>query len=74
MVNISFSKFRQNAKDYLDAVEKGEIVQVMRHGKVIARIVPPRSTAQPSWKNKGLKMLVSGASLSRAIIENRKED
>lgn len=67
----TFTKFRQNAKTYFDAVEKrGTVVRVMRHGKVIAEIVPaasPRST----WKDKTPAITIPGVSLSKAIVEDR---
>lgn len=72
MVAISFSQFRQNAKKYLDAVERGETIRVMRHGRVIAEVVPPHRR-QPAWKNNGLQLVIPGASLSEAVLKERKE-
>ena len=72
MVAISFTQFRQNAKKYFDAVEKGETLRIMRHGKVIAEVVPPYKR-KPAWKNKGLQLIIPGASLSEAVLKERKE-
>lgn len=72
MVAVSFTQFRQNAKKYFDAVERGKTIRVMRHGKVIAEVAPPHQR-KPSWKNKGLQLVVPGASLSEAVLRERKE-
>ena len=71
MVTINFSKFRQNAKKYFDAVEDGDTIRVMRHGKVIARIIPT-SQRQPSWKKEVSPLVIPGTSLSEAILKERK--
>ena len=72
MVTISFTKFRQNAKTYFDSVEKGDIVRVIRHGKVIAHIVPPVKK-EASWKKPAKTLEIPGASLSEAILKEREE-
>ena len=36
---VNFTEFKSNASSLLSAVEKGEIVIVMRHGKPIAKIL-----------------------------------
>jgi len=74
MTTITFTEFRQNAKAYFDAVEGGDTVRVMRHGKIIARVVPPLGLERkPSWKEPALKLLIPGASLSQAVMDQRKE-
>ena len=72
MVTINFTQFRQKAKDYFDAVEKGETIYIKRHGKVIAQIRPPQ-THQPAWKHKALRLKISGESLSKMIIQERQQ-
>ena len=73
MRSITFSEFRRNASSILDLVEKGEKICILRHGKVIANLVPPASRQPtPAWKRPGLELVVKGASLSRAIIEERR--
>jgi prevent-host-death family protein len=70
---ITFSEFRRNASGILDLVEKGEKICILRHGKVIANLVPPASRQPtPAWKRPGLELVVKGASLSRAVIEERR--
>lgn len=72
MVNISFTQFRQEAKKYFERVEKGETIRVLRHGKVIAEIIPPTKLETKS-KNQTFPMVIPGVSLSRAILAERKK-
>ena len=72
MKAITFTEFRKHASTLFSAVENGEIVVILRHGKPIAEISPvsPEATA-PSWKRPGLRLSVKGARLSSAILEER---
>ncbi|HLQ78945.1 MAG TPA: type II toxin-antitoxin system Phd/YefM family antitoxin [Terriglobia bacterium] len=69
---VSFTNFRKNASTYLDLVEKGAEVEIQRHGKVVARLVPPGARAEPAWRKPGLKLAGKAPSLSKAIIEDRR--
>jgi prevent-host-death family protein len=69
---VSFTDFRNNASSFLDLVEKGEEVEIQRHGKTIARLVPPVSRKEPSWKQPGLKLVTKAPSLSKAVLEDRR--
>ena len=71
MVSISFTQLRQNAKTYFDAVEKGKTIRVIRHGKVIAEIVPPK-TKQSSSLKPIVPLIIPGVSLSNTILKERK--
>lgn len=74
MTQTTFTELRKHAKAYFDSVEKGETIRVMRHGKVIAEIVPPgRSTGPQPWKRPGLKLRIAGPPASRTIIQERRE-
>lgn len=72
MRSATFTEFRQNAKAYLDAVEHGETVRILRHGRPIADLVPSSESASPSWRRPGLRLSVKGAALSRAILAERR--
>lgn len=75
MRTITFTEFRRNASSFFTAVEKGEIITILRHGKPVAEIRPViEKTAVPSWQRPGLRLAVSGANLSAAIIEERKHE
>lgn len=74
MRTINFTEFRSNASLLLSAVEKGEIVIVMRHGKPIAKILPADMNDEniQSWKKTALRLVTKGKKLSAAIIDERK--
>ncbi len=72
MKDATFTEFRNNAKNYFDAVEAGDTVRVFRNGKPIAEIVPIRSGI-PSWKKQTTPLTVKGISLSREILSDRDE-
>ena len=76
MTTATFTEFRKNASRYFSQVEDGETVVVIRHGKIIAEIVPPRNggTLEPAWKKPALKLIGDGISLSEAILQERKDD
>jgi prevent-host-death family protein len=71
MKTVSFTDFRNNASSFLDLVEKGEEIEIQRHGKVVARIVPPIARKAPAWKKPGLKLVTKAPSLSKAVLEDR---
>ena len=74
MTRTTFTEFRNHAKTYFDSVEKGATIQVLRHGKVIAEITPPHeSMSGKAWKKPGLKLLVPGVSLTKAVLAERRE-
>jgi prevent-host-death family protein len=73
MTSFSFTEFRKKASKVLDLVEKGETIQLLRHGKAIAKIVPVETRKRtPAWKRPGLRLVISGASLSKAVLEERR--
>jgi prevent-host-death family protein len=74
MKTVTFTEFRQNAASYFDAVEEGETIKVLRHGKPIAEVVPASAEERTlSWKQPGLRVSVKGASLSKEILRERKQ-
>jgi prevent-host-death family protein len=73
MKTVTFSEFRKNASGILDLVEKGESIRILRHGKAIAKLLPGElSESKPAWKRRGLRLVVAGASLSRAVLGERR--
>jgi len=74
MKTVTFTDFRQNAASYFDAVEQGETIKVLRHGKPVAEVVPASNEERTlSWKQPGLRLSVKGASLSKEILKERKQ-
>ncbi|MBI2607073.1 MAG: type II toxin-antitoxin system prevent-host-death family antitoxin [Deltaproteobacteria bacterium] len=70
MKSTTFTRFRNHAKDYFDAVERGETVEIYRHGKPVALLTPVQATSPNRWKTAFPRKL-KGVSLSRAILFNR---
>lgn len=74
MRSLSFTEFRKKASEILTLVEKGETIRVLRHGKPIAKIIPAEHGEETlSWKRPGLRLVKPGASLSKAILEERRK-
>lgn len=71
MITITQTEFRDHIKQYLDAVLDGEEVEICRHGKPIATVVPRQPKRTPSWKL-GEPLDIPGVSLSKMIIEDRR--
>ena len=75
MKTITFTEFRRHASSLFSAVEDGEIIVVLRHGRPIAEISPvSRKDDMPSWKKPGLRLAAKGTELSSAILEERERE
>ena len=75
MKTVTFSQLRNNAKKYFDAVEKGESVEVYRHGKPIALLTPvlrEPALKLSRWKTAN-PIKIPGVSASKLIIEERRK-
>ena len=70
MITSTFSKLRNKAKYYFDEVKHGETVQIFRHGKPIALLVPVRENVFSRWKT-ARPLQIPGISPSKAIIAER---
>ena len=70
MKTVGFTEFRKHASDMLTAVERGETLLVVRHGRPIAEI-SPIAVKKPSWKRPALRLATTGAGLAAAILEER---
>jgi antitoxin (DNA-binding transcriptional repressor) of toxin-antitoxin stability system len=76
MKTVTFTEFRKHASELFSEVERGDALLVLRHGKPIAEISPVSANrgTQPSWKRPGLRLTAKGASLSSAILEERRHE
>jgi antitoxin (DNA-binding transcriptional repressor) of toxin-antitoxin stability system len=74
MRTVTFTEFRKDASALFSAVENGETIQVVRHGKPIAEVLPFRDVSDklPSWKKKRIKRTIKGEELSSMIQGERK--
>ena len=53
MQTVALSEFRANASAMIDLVEQGETVRILRHGKLVAEVAPPKLDVPvrvPCWK------------------------
>ena len=74
MVTVTLTQLRNNARKYFDDVEKGETLEVYRHGKPIAKVLPVGSSSVPTWKrDRPLIKLSKGVSASQMVIAEREE-
>jgi prevent-host-death family protein len=73
MTTLTFTDFRKRASGVLSDVEKGEAFVIVRHGKPIAELSPvgPSISHEPAWRRRGLRLVALGATLSKAIIDER---
>ncbi len=70
---MSISEFRANTAAVLTRVENGEAVEIQRHGKTVARIVPvDAEKAVPHWKKPRAKVVMQGRPLSDTILKDRR--
>jgi prevent-host-death family protein len=72
MKSVTFSELRNNAKKYFDTVERGETLEVFRHGKPVAILMPAGSVGRSRTREVS-PLRIPGVSLSRAILKERKE-
>ena len=72
MRTVTFTEFRRNASALFSAVEEGETIHVIRHGREIAEISPiAKEDRRPSWKGKRIKLSIKGKALSEMILDER---
>ncbi|MFA5905269.1 MAG: type II toxin-antitoxin system Phd/YefM family antitoxin [Desulfobacula sp.] len=73
MKTVPFTDFRKNASVFINEVEHGETIILIRHGKPVAEIVPFLNRLQklPAWKQTGVRLQIEGSDLSSAILEDR---
>jgi len=64
MTDVTFTHWRNHAKDYFDAVETGATFRIFRHRKAIAQIVPA-GAGTSSRRNPAMPLTVNGVSLSK---------
>jgi prevent-host-death family protein len=73
MKTIQVTDFRKNTSSFINEVEHGETLILIRRGKPVAEIIPFSDRPQkiPSWKQPGIRLQIQGSDLSSAILEDR---
>jgi prevent-host-death family protein len=76
MSTVSVKEARENLRSLLDRVAAGEEVSLLRRGKEVARLIPPRSTGRrlPSLEAFRRTVAVGGRSLSDEVARGRREE
>lgn len=76
MRKINAKQARENLSALLDAVSAGEEVVLLRRGKEVARLVPPRHRAKrlPSLEGLRRSMTVKGMPLSEEVVRGRLDE
>jgi prevent-host-death family protein len=70
MLETTVAQFRKQARHYLDMVEQGDVVRIIRKGKPVADLVPVAGVT-PAWKNDIQRITLPGFYLSREILKDR---
>jgi len=73
MKSIQVTEFRKNTSSFLNEVEHGETLILIRRGKPVAEIIPfsDRPKNDPAWKQPSVRLKIQGSDLSSAILEDR---
>ena len=72
MPKVKVTELRQNLPAYLARVKRGEEIEVMVHGKVVARIVPEQDRAEAARKRLA-ELRKNGARIVGDIMKMPKE-
>ena len=70
MKTVTFSELRNNAKKYFDTVEQGETLEIFRHGKPVAILMPAGHRGHTRTREVS-PLRIPGVSLARAILKER---
>ena len=73
MPKVKVTELRQNLPAYLARVKRGEELEVMVHGKVVARIVPEQDRAEAA-RRRLAQMRRDGARIVGDIMKMPKEN
>ncbi len=75
MQRVSVAEARQKLRTLLDEVAAGKQVAVLRRGKEVARLVPPRASKRklPDLGGFRRSIRVKGEPLSATVIRARRE-
>jgi len=73
MKTIPVTDFRKNTASFINEVEHGETLVLVRRGKPVAEVIPfsDRPRKKPAWKQPSIRLQIQGSDLSTAILEDR---
>jgi prevent-host-death family protein len=75
MKTVSVAEARRTLKTLLDEVSSGEEVSVVRRGREVARLVPPKRKRRrlPPLSSFRASIRVTGEPVGQAVIRGRRE-
>jgi prevent-host-death family protein len=75
MKSVSVAEVRRRLKSLLDEVSSGDEVSVVRRGREVARLVPPKRGRRrlPPLGSFRASIRVAGEAVSQAVIRARRE-
>ncbi|MBI1870560.1 MAG: type II toxin-antitoxin system prevent-host-death family antitoxin [Chlamydiae bacterium] len=75
-MNINVKEARNQFASLLNRVQEGDEVSILRHGKEVARLIPPQRGVRhlPSLKAFRSTIRMKGESLSSLVIRARGEE
>jgi prevent-host-death family protein len=76
MTTVSIKEARENMKSLLDRVAAGEEIALLRRGREVARLIPPKTTRRrlPSLEAFRRGVAVRGRPLSDDVVKGRREE
>ncbi len=74
-MEINVKEARSKLSSLLDKVQAGGEITILRHGKKVARIVPPRSNGErlPPLDEFRASIRVTGEPLSHLVVRGKEE-
>lgn len=75
MERVNVREVRENLRAYLERAESGEEISILRRGKEVARLVPPKRKSErfPDLTAFRASIKLKGESASESIIKARRE-
>jgi len=73
MIAVTQTELRNNMRKYIEAVKRGEEIEVYSRGKPVAVLSPHSRSGVPSWKQPHEPLKLPGVSLSKIIVEDRED-
>lgn len=73
MKRVSLTDFHKNISSFIDEIEHGETIVLLRCGKPVVEVSPfsNRLDKIPAWRKPGIRLKLNGSDLSSAILDER---
>ncbi len=76
MTNIGIKEARENLRSLLDRVAAGEEIALLRRGREVARLIPPKTGRRrlPNLEAFRKAIAVKGRPLSEEVVRGRRDE